>query len=57
MHCIKPGNIGIITTMDETLCEVTGLSNGLLYCCPIHGPRIVRVCLPEQFWVLLDAMP
>jgi len=54
---MKPGNIGIVTTIDETLCEVTGLFNGLVYCYPIHGPRVVRVCLPDQFWVLLDAMP
>lgn len=54
---MKTGNIGIVTTMDETLCEVTGVFRGLVYCYPIHGPRMVRVCLPDQFWVLLDSMP
>ena len=49
------GNIGIVTTIDETLCEVTGIRNGLLYCMPIHGPKVTRVCLPYQFWALLDS--
>jgi hypothetical protein len=54
---MKPGNVGIVTTIDETLCEVTGIFNGLVYCYPLTGHRVVRVCLPDQFWVLLDAMP
>jgi hypothetical protein len=54
---MKQGNIGIVTTIDETLCEVTGLENGLVYCYPMAGPRVLRVCLPDQFWVLLDSMP
>lgn len=54
---IEIGNIGIVTTIDETLCEVTGLRNGLVYCLPMDAPKVLRVCLPWQFWVLLDAMP
>lgn len=52
------GNIGTITTRDDsTLFEITGDRGGLLYCMPLTGPRIVAVCLPDQFWVLLDRMP
>ena len=54
---MKVGNIGIVTSIDETLCEVTGFRNGLVYCVPIHAPIKVRVCLPDQFWVLLESMP
>lgn len=50
-------NIGIITTQGQELMRVTGLSNGLLYCVPMQGPMTVKVCLPDQFWVLLDRMP
>jgi hypothetical protein len=50
-------NIGIITTQGQDLVRVTGLSNGLVYAVPIAGPYKVRVCLPYQFWVLLDRMP
>jgi len=49
------GNVGIVTTMDESLCEVTGIRDGLLYCMPMQGARITRVCLPWHFWVLLDS--
>jgi len=51
------GNIGIVTTIDEQLCEVTGIGNGLVYCLPIDAPKTVRVCLPSHFWVLLESMP
>lgn len=54
---IKAGNIGVITTHGQTLYEVTGLQNGLVYCLPMQGPKVVKVCLPEHFWCLLDAMP
>ena len=49
------GNIGIVTTIDESLCQITGIVNGLIYCMPMQGPRITRVCLPWHFWVLLDS--
>lgn len=53
---IQTGNIGVITTLDDTtLFEVTGMRNGLVYCLPLIAPRVVRVCLPDQFWVLLDS--
>ena len=51
------GNIGVITTKGRDLYEVTGEKNGLLYCLPMSGPKIVAVCLPSDFWVLLDFMP
>lgn len=50
-------NIGIITTQGQDLVRVTGLAGGLVYAVPIAGPYKVRVCLPDQFWVLLDRMP
>lgn len=54
---IEIGNIGIVTTIDEILCEVTGIRNGLVYCMPMQGAKNVRICLPDHFWVLIDAMP
>jgi hypothetical protein len=52
---LKIGNIGVITSIDDvTLFEVTGTRNGLVYCLSLVSPSIVRVCLPDQFWVLLD---
>lgn len=53
----QTGNIGVITTKGKDLYEVTGQQNGLLYCLPLNPPKITAVCLPWQFWVLLDKMP
>jgi hypothetical protein len=53
---IQTGNIGVITTIDDqTLFEITGVRGGLVYCVPLIAPFVVRVCLPDQFWVLLDS--
>ena len=53
---IQAGNVGVITTIDDqTLFEVTGVRGGLIYCLPLIGPFVTRVCLPDQFWVLLDS--
>lgn len=58
MNTPQIGNIGVITTRDAPdLFEVTGEKNGLLYCLPLSGPRIVAVCMPDHFWVLLEFMP
>jgi len=52
---IKTGNIGVITTYNETtLFEVTGIRNGLIYCVTLNHPKKGAICLPDQFWVLLD---
>lgn len=53
----QTGNIGVITTKGQDLYEVTSRQNGLLYCLPINAPKILAVCLPWHFWVLLDKMP
>jgi len=50
-------NIGVITTYGPDLMRVTGVSGGLVYCVPFAGPYRIRVCFPDQFWVLLDRMP
>ena len=53
---IQAGNVGVITTIDDqTLFEITGVRGGLVYCLPLIAPFVVRVCLPDQFWVLLDS--
>jgi hypothetical protein len=53
---IQAGNVGVITTIDDnTLFEVTGVRGGLVYCTRLVAPCIVRVCLPDQFWVLLES--
>ena len=58
MNEVKPGNVGVITTRDDSIMyEVTGIRDGLVYCMPLNGPRIVAVCLPDQFWPLLEYMP
>lgn len=58
MNTLKPGNIGVITTRDDSIMyEITGIQNGLVYCLPLTGPRIVAICLPDQFWALLEYMP
>ena len=53
----QTGNIGVITTKGRALYEITGTKNGLLYCLPLEGPKVCAVCLPSDFWVLLDYMP
>lgn len=50
-------NVGVITTQGPDLVRVTGVFGGLVYTVPIAGPYAVRVCLPDQFWILLDRMP
>jgi len=50
-------NIGVITTQGPDLVRVAGVSGGLVYAVPIAGPYKVRVCLPDQFWCLLDRLP
>jgi len=56
MNNLSIGNIGVITTIDEvTLFEITGFSNGLLYCMPLVSPHNLKICLPSHFWLLLDS--
>jgi hypothetical protein len=56
METLKLGNIGVITTIDDvTLYEITGLCNGLVYCMPLVSPHNLKICLPAQFWLLLDS--
>lgn len=56
-NSLEIGNVGVITTVGQTLYEVTGIRNGLVYCLPMTGAKTLRVCLPNQFWVLIDHMP
>jgi hypothetical protein len=52
---IRAGNVGVITTIDDiTLFEITAIQNGLVYCMPLVAPYVTRICLPDQFWTLLD---
>lgn len=51
----KTNNIGVLTVDDNgALYVVDSVNNGLVYCHPLTGPRIVRVVLPGHFWVLFD---
>lgn len=54
---VKAGNVGIITTKGQDLHEVTAVRGGLVYSLPLNGHKTCAVCLPWQFWVLLDHMP
>lgn len=52
---IEAGNIGVITTIDDqTLFEIIRIKSGLVYCMPLVAPFVSRICLPDQFWVLLN---
>ena len=52
---IRAGNVGVITTYDDqTLFEITAIRNGLVYCVTLTHPIRGAICLPDQFWVLLD---
>jgi len=58
MKTPQPGNVGVITTTDsEQLHVIDSVDNGLVYCHPLTGNRITKVCLPDHFWVLMDSMP
>ena len=53
---LRAGNVGVITSIDDvTLFEITGIRNGLVYCLPLIGPKVTRICLESHFWVLLDS--
>jgi hypothetical protein len=53
---IRAGNVGVITTIDDpALFEIIRIQNGLVYCMPLVAPFVSRICLPDQFWVLLDS--
>jgi hypothetical protein len=55
LKMIEANNIGVLTVDDTgALFVVDTVTNGLVYCHPLTGPRIVRVVLPGQFWVLFD---
>lgn len=49
------GNVGVITTLGEALYIVEREVNGLLYCKTLEGPLRFSICLPSDFWVLLDS--
>ena len=52
---LKVGNVGVITTFDGiSVFEITGIRNGLVYCVTLNHPKKGAICLPDQFWVLLD---
>ena len=51
-------SVGVITVDDDAaLWQVTGADNGLIYCKPLTLPYLIRIVLPDQFWVLIDHMP
>jgi hypothetical protein len=53
---LEIGNVGVITTFNETtLFEITGIRNGLIYCVTLNHPKKGAICLPDQFWVLLES--
>ena len=52
---MKTGNIGVITTEDETLMEIDFVTCGLIFCV-LHNPKIQKCCYIEEFWLLVDSI-
>ncbi len=53
---MKPGNIGVITTLGQTLQKINSIDeNGLLYCVTLEKPERYSVCTQREFWVLLES--
>lgn len=57
MKKLNLGNIGVCTEENsQRLYRLENIANGLCYLRSIDSPLIFRVCLPDQFWVLVDSL-
>jgi len=53
---MEKGNIGVITTLGQTLHRIDSIDeNGLIYCHSLEKTPFYRVCKAADFWVLLDS--
>jgi hypothetical protein len=53
---MKAGNIGVITSEDQTLMEVDIVTCGMIFCHALHNPSIQKCCYIEEFWLLIDSI-
>jgi len=53
---MKTGNIGVITTEDQTLMEIDLVTCGMIFCHALHNPLIHKCCYVEEFWLLIDSI-
>jgi hypothetical protein len=53
---MKTGNIGVITTEDQTLMEIDLVTCGMIFCHALHNPSIHKCCYVEEFWILIDSI-
>ena len=53
---MKTGNIGVITSIDETLMEIDCVIYDIIYCHALHNPKMQRCCHIEEFWILIDSI-
>ena len=53
---MKKGNIGVITTEDQTLMEIDCVIAGMIFCHALHNPKIQKCCYLEEFWLLIDSI-
>ena len=53
---MKKGNIGVITSNDETLMEIDCVIYDIIYCHALHNPKMQRCCYIEEFWILIDSI-
>ena len=52
------GSIGVCTEEDSgRLYKLLSVTRGLCYLRSIDGPLIFRVCIPSNFWPLIDSLP
>ena len=53
---MKKGNIGVITTEDQTLMEIDCVIAGMIFCHALHNYKMQKCCYVEEFWLLIDSI-
>jgi hypothetical protein len=53
---MKKGNIGVITTEDQTLMEIDCVIAGMIFCHALHNYKMQKCCHVEEFWLLIDSI-
>jgi len=53
---MKTGNIGVITSEDQTLMQIDCVIAGMIFCHALHNPKMQKCCYLEEFWLLIDSI-
>ena len=53
---MKKGNIGVITSEDQTLMEIDCVIAGMIFCHALHNAKMQKCCYIEEFWLLIDSI-